>query len=144
MSVHWRIKKSEKNPEKINTPRNDCGKLYDVSIGGNFNISLSGMGAAAGQLAVSASNVARGNVPGAMPDQVALEDLRQGGVQTTRMDRLKALRDEQMMMDATETSGIDPAQEAIYQIIGKNMFGANVEMAKSSLSMYSHILNVHV
>lgn len=79
-----------------------------------------------------------------MPDRMGFEDVEQGGVRTARTERLEAYEDELAVMEATDTSGVDLAQEAIYQIIGKSMFGANVEMAKSSLSMYSHILNLHV
>lgn len=110
----------------------------------NLSTNIDGAKAASQILAASANNVARSNVPRAMPDRVVFEDVKNGGVETARVDRLEASEDEKKLMEATQSSGIDLANEAIYQMIGKNAFGANVEIAKSSLVMYSQILNIHV
>lgn len=111
---------------------------------GSFNINLDGAKAASEMLGVSANNVARSNVPKAMPDRVGFQDIKHGGVEAVRVERLEAREDELKVMEMTGTSGVDLAQEAIYQIVGSNTFGANIEMAKSGLSLYSHILNIHV
>ena len=95
-------------------------------------------------LAVSASNVARSNVPGATPDRVTFEDDKDGGVKRSRVTRPSVNDDEMSTMKVTGTSKIDQSHEGIYQIIGKNSFGANVELAKASLGMYAQMLNLHV
>lgn len=108
--------------------------------------ALSGLGAYAKQVEVSANNVANVNTDGFKKSHVELVSVETGGVlPVVRKDDSAGptvLRDNGYGPAQVEFSNVDLGEEAVNQIIGQRGFEANIQALKTANDMLGSILDI--
>jgi flagellar basal-body rod protein FlgC len=107
---------------------------------------LSGLGAYAKQIEVSANNVANVNTDGFKKSHTELISVEAGGVlPVVRKDNSAGptvLRDRGYGPIQVELSNVDFGEEAVNQIIGQRGFEANLQALKTADEMLGSILDI--
>jgi flagellar hook protein FlgE len=108
--------------------------------------ALSGLGAYAKQIEVSANNVANVNTDGFKKSHVELVSVETGGVfPVVRNDDSAGptvLRDRGYGPTQVELSNVDLGEEAVNQIIGQRGFEANLQAIKTADDMLGSLLDI--
>ncbi len=107
---------------------------------------LSGLGAYAKQIEVSANNVANVNTDGFKKSHTELIAVETGGVlpvvQKDNSAGPTVLRDRGYGPTQVELSNVDLGEETVVQIIGQRGFEANLQVLKTADDMLGSILDI--
>jgi flagellar hook protein FlgE len=108
--------------------------------------ALSGLGAYAKQIEVSANNVANVNTDGFKKSHVELVSVETGGVlpvvQKDDSAGPTVLRDSGYGPTQVELSNVDLGEETVNQIIGQRGFEANLQTIKAADDMLGSLLDI--
>jgi flagellar basal body rod protein FlgG len=107
------------------------------ALGDALGIALSGLNAATAMMNVAANNIANGNSPGYLAEEVNLSDLATGGVEVTGVSQDSSPAD-----SSGDSNNVNVDAQLVDLTKARILYNANAAVISISDQMYGTLINV--